>query len=387
MATNEPPVQPTENERTTTDRRRFLGTLAAGAGAATLFAGLGGSPAASAQQSSGQAPAPRGPMPPFSFPPEPKVSQPAPLADLKGKTIYISAASDGIGLGIARACSKAGMNVVIGYRNEKRLAAALPLFSKDAPVFPVKHDVVGRAGWVQMLAAVKEKYGKLHAVVNNAGIKTFAKASEATPEVWQNSFDVDLRAIAHSVAVVLPHMKEHNEGGQFVATSSMSGLLPAVTAGVYTTMKFAVVGIMEALRIELEGTNIGTSVFCPGGVLTDNYIGTGEQNPYLEELARERPPRPNMPGGRRFIFNPAAMMSPLEAGERVVNGIRNNDLFILSHPEFKDGMEERFNAILTSVPDEAFPPERLPLEARTRHTGIYPREIVHRLQKRDSYLG
>lgn len=393
MGEKQPSNAPGEIEETASERRKFLGSLAAGAGAATLL-GLGASGAVSAQQQGstqqggparpgGERPPGPGGFPPR--PPEPKFSQPPPLKEVAGKTIYITAASDGIGLGIARACSNAGMNVVIGYRNEKRLEAALPLFKKGAPVFPVKHDVVGREGWVQMLEAVKGRFGKLHAVVNNAGIKTLNMASTATPEEWQNSFNVDVMAISHSVAVVLPHMKEHNEGGQFVATSSMSGLLPAVTAGIYTTMKFAVVGMMEALRIELERTNIGTSVFCPGGVATDNYFGTGKQNPYLEELAREHP-RPNMPGRRRFNFDPNAMMHPLEAGERVLNGIRNNDLFILSHPEFKDGMEERFNAILTSVPDEAFPAARLTLEAFTRHTGIYPREIVHRLQRRDSYL-
>lgn len=386
MAKQTPSTESTGIDPSASDRRQFLGALAAGAGAATLLAGLGASTAASAQQAVGPPPRPPGGRPPM--PPEPKVSQPPPLKDVAGKTVYISAASDGIGLGIARACANAGMNVVIGYRNPKRLAAALPLFKKDASVFPVQHDVVGRKGWEEMLAAVKGKYGKLHAVVNNAGIKTLDKASEATPEVWQNSWDVDVGAIYHSVAVVLPHMREHDEGGQFVATSSMSGLLPAVTAGVYTTTKFAVVGIMESLRIELESTNIGTSVFCPGGVATDNYVGTGEENPYRAELARSRP-RPPMPAGRprpNFNFG-AALMGPLEAGERVLNGIRNNDLYILSHPEFKDGMEERFNAILTSVPDEAFPPERLVIEARTRHTGIFPREIVHRLEKRESYRG
>ncbi len=387
---------PSESDEASADRRKFLGTLAAGAGAATLLAGLGGSAAASAQQAptgerggaaqQGGSAQQGGPPPGFRpRPPEPKVSQPPPLKNVEGKTVYVTAASDGIGLGIARACSNAGMNVVIGYRNEKRLEAALPLFKKGAPVFPIKHDVVGRDGWVQMLNAVKGKYGKLHAVVNNAGIKTLNPAATATPEEWLNSFNVDVMAIAHSVAVVLPHMKEHNEGGQFVATSSMSGLLPAVTAGIYTTMKFAVVGMMEALRIELESTNIGTSVFCPGGVATDNYFGTGEKNPYLEELARQRPQ--NAPGRRRPNFNPNVMMHPLEAGERVLNGIRNNDLFILSHPEFKDGMEERFNAILASSPDEAFPSERLVLESFTRHTGIYPREIVHRLERRESYRG
>jgi NAD(P)-dependent dehydrogenase (short-subunit alcohol dehydrogenase family) len=252
-----------------TDRRKFLGALAAGASAATLLAGLGATTDASAQQAAGAPPPGPGARQPPA--PEPKLSQPPPLSDVSGKTIYITASSDGIGLGIARAASNAGMNVVIGYRNEKRLAEALPLFKKQAPVFAVKHDVIGRDGWVQMLAAVKAKYGKLHVVVNNAGIKTFAKASEATPEEWQNAIEVNLGAIYHSVAVVLPHMKEHNEGGHFVTTSSMSGLLPAVTAGVYTTTKFAAAAIMEALRIELEGTNIGTSAFCPGGVSTAIY--------------------------------------------------------------------------------------------------------------------
>ena len=71
------------------------------------------------------------------MPPEPKVSQPAPLHDLKGKVAYITASSDGIGLGIARAASAAGMKVCIGYRNEERLKAALPLFKKgNAGVLP-----------------------------------------------------------------------------------------------------------------------------------------------------------------------------------------------------------------------------------------------------------
>ncbi|MGH8226589.1 MAG: SDR family oxidoreductase [Steroidobacteraceae bacterium] len=364
------PAEPTGVEETASDRRKFLGKIAAGAGAATLLAGVG---AGTVAQAAGEPPRPHGPPGMPHFPPEPKVSQPPPLREVKGKTIYISAASGGIGLGIAQACANAGMNVVVGYRSEKRLAKAMPLFKAGTSVFPVKHDVVGRDGWVRMLDAVKGKYGKLHAVVNNAGIKTFAKASEATPEQWQKSYNVDLSAIFNSVSVVLPHMKEHGEGGQFVATSSMSGLLPAVTAGVYTTMKFAVVGIMEALRIELEGTNIGTSVFCPGGV--------GSENPPANFHPRVRP------GAHpHFDFN-GVVMSPIEAGERVLNGIRHNDLFILSHAEFKNGTMERFNAILESFPDEAFPAKRLGIEAHTRHTGIYPREIVHRLQKRKSYLG
>ena len=96
-------------------------------------------------------------------------------------------------------------------------------------------------------------------------------------------------------------------------TASMGGLLPGVSAGVYTATKIAAVGIMEALRVELESTNVGTSVFCPGGVNTDNYVGSGEDNPFRKAGAPALPP---------------VGMDPLEAGERVLNGVVNNDLFI-----------------------------------------------------------
>ncbi len=156
----------------------------------------------------------------------------------------------------------------------------MPLFKPgNAGVFGVKHDVVGREGWQALLDEVKSKFGKLHLVVNNAGIKTLKPASQATAEEWDYAMAVNVTAIVQSVAVILPHMLEHGEGGHFVTTSSMSGLLPAVTAGVYSATKIAAVGVMEALRVELEGTNIGTSAFCPGGTNTDNYAASGQPNP------------------------------------------------------------------------------------------------------------
>lgn len=366
------------------DRRRFLGNgMALGLGAGTLLADLGLSRPAEAQSAT---PAPAGgppaggpPLGRPPLPPEPKVSQPPPLKDLKGKVAYITASSDGIGLGIARAASNAGMIVVIGYRNEERLKAALPLFKAGNPgVFPVKHDVTERDGWKNLLDQVKAKYGKLHLVVNNAGIKTLRQASQAKYEEWDNAVAVNFTAIYNSVATCLPHMLEHGEGGHFVTTASMGGLLPGVNAGVYTSTKIAAVGIMEALRVELESTNIGTSVFCPGGVSTDNYVGTGEENPYHPPNRPNGPPRP--PG-------PSVMMDPLEAGERVLNGVVNNDLFILSHPEFKPGIQERFDAIMLSTPsvETPIPQDRVGYEKVVLRCGIYPREIDHRKKKRKSY--
>jgi NADP-dependent 3-hydroxy acid dehydrogenase YdfG len=366
----------------TLDRRQFLGAgMAIGAGFGALAAGIVNAQTAPAAGAGG--PPPGGPPaggPGGGFgnrPPEPTVSQPPPLKDVKGKVAYITASSDGIGLGIARAASNAGMKVVIGYRNEERLKAALPLFAKDnAGVFSVKHDVTDREGWKSMLQQVKDKYGKLHLVVNNAGIKTLRQAHQAKFEEWDNAVAVNFTAIYNSVLVCLPHMIEHGEGGHFVTTASMGGLLPGVNAGVYTATKIGAVGIMEALRVELETTNIGTSVFCPGGVQTDNYVGTGEENPFW---AARWPA-----GAQRF---PSSSMTPLEAGERVMNGVVNNDLFILSHPEFKPGMQERFEAIMASTPpvETPIPENRINIEKGVMRCGIYEREIAHRAVPRKSY--
>lgn len=360
-------------DRFALERRRFLQEGAGYGTAAGILAGLGITRIAAAQQQGGT-PASR-PAPP----PEPTESQPAPLRDLKGKVAYITAASDGIGLGIARAASNAGMKVCIGYRNEERLKAALPLFKKgNAGVLPIKHDVTDREGWEKALEQIKREFGKLHLLVNNAGAKTRAKLSETSLEEWDNALAVNFTSTFNGVRVCLPHMLEHGEGSHIVVTSSMSGLLPGSNLGVYTATKIAVVGLIEALRIELEGTTVGTSAFCPGGVNTDNYYGTGQENPFRAA---------NAPAGAPRRTGPPPGMDPLEAGERVLNGVIHNDLFIITHPEYMPGTQERFDAMLISNPEEDTPiPEaRLKAEARTLRAGIYAREIAHRRKKRKSF--
>jgi NAD(P)-dependent dehydrogenase (short-subunit alcohol dehydrogenase family) len=380
-------------DRFAAERRRFLseGTVY-GAG---ILASLGLSQYVRAQGApapAGSAPAPFVRPPP---PPEPAFSQRAPLHDLKGKVAYITASSDGIGLGIARAASAAGMKVCIGYRNEDRLKAALPLFKAgNAGVLPIKHDVTDRDGWAKVLETINKQFGNLHLVVNNAGLKTGARASTVSAKDWDDAVAVNYTATYDSVAVCLPHMLQHGEGSHFVVTSSMSGLLPGGPLGVYTATKIAAVGLMEALRVELEGTTVGTSAFCPGGVNTDNYQDTGETNPYRAQQAAARakaaaarpagtpppPPRPARNG-------PPPGMDPIEAGERVLNGVIHNDLFIITHPEYMPGTQQRFDAMLISEPREDTPvsPDRVRGETRVLTCGIYRRESAHRQEKRKSF--
>ena len=380
-----------KDSRFAAERRRFLAEGAVyGAG---ILASLGLSQYVRAQgapPAAGSGPGPAVRPPP---PPEPAFSQRAPLHDLKGKVAYITASSDGIGLGIARAASAAGMKVCIGYRNEERLKAALPLFKADnAGVLPIMHDVTDRDGWAKVLQTINSQFGNLHLVVNNAGLKTGARASTVSAKDWDDAVAVNYTATYDSVAVCLPHMLQHGEGSHFVVTSSMSGLLPGGPLGVYSATKIAAVGLMEALRVELEGTTVGTSAFCPGGVNTDNYQDTGETNPYRAQqaaarakAAAARPPGSPPPPPPRI--GPPPGMDPIEAGERGLNGVIHNDLFIITHPEYMPGTQQRFDAMLISEPREDTPvsPDRVRGETRVLTCGIYRREIAHRMEKRKSF--
>jgi NAD(P)-dependent dehydrogenase (short-subunit alcohol dehydrogenase family) len=347
------------------DRRDFLGG-AATAGAATMLGAVAGRAMAAEPAPAAPRPAaPAGARPPgdrvLGTPPPAGQRQQPQLTDLKGKTVYITGGNTGIGLGIARAAANAGMNVVMGYIQEDQVEPALKLFKPDqkSRVIAIRHDVTDRDGWVKTLADINAKFGNLHLLVNNAGIKTLRQASQVDARGWDAAVAVNFTGIYNGAATVIPHMLAHKEGSHIATTASMGGILPGVNAGVYTATKFAAFGIMEALRIELAGSNIGTSVYSPGGVSTDNMLSDQGQA--------------------------ALMMDPLEAGERVLNGVKNNDLFVFTHPEFKPGMKERFDAILASVPDEAFPPERARAETRVLTAAPYAPEIAHRQQKRSSY--
>ncbi len=355
-----------KDDRQFQERRQFLegSLLAAGIAAVAPLAAQAatpapaGAPPAGAPAGGGRAPrdAALGTRLPAGQRQQPK------LTDLKGKTVYITGGNTGIGLGIGRAAANAGMNVVMGYIQDDQVEPALSLYTpaQKSRVTAIRHDVTDRAGWTKTLAEINAKFGNLHLLVNNAGIKTLRQASQVDAGAWDSAVAVNFTGLHNGCAAVIPHMLKHGEGAHIVTTASMGGILPGSNAGVYTATKFAAFGLMEALRIELMGTNIGTSVYSPGGVSTDH-------DP--DDPAR------------------VAMMDPLEAGERVLNGVKNNDLFIFTHPEFRDGMKERFDAILASVPEEPFPVARAQAETVVLTAPPYKPEIEHRRRKRASYRG
>jgi NAD(P)-dependent dehydrogenase (short-subunit alcohol dehydrogenase family) len=284
------------------------------------------------------------------------------MRDLKGKVAFITGGSSGIGLGIAHALLDAGMRVAIGSRNPDRLHRALQdLGDREGCVHGITVDVTDRSEMARAAEEVQRVFGKVHLLCNNAGAGTIVPVCTATYNDWDWAIGVNLGGVINGLRTFLPRILAHGEGGHIVSTSSMSGLFIGGTAGVYSTTKYAVVGMMESLRGELAPRGVGVSVYCPGVVSTNFHESEDGRPAQFAEQNRAVSAETKAMIKTNFMEKG---MDARDAGERVLRGILRNDLYILTHPEFKAGLRERFDAILASMPpqDRIEPTERITVE-------------------------
>jgi NAD(P)-dependent dehydrogenase (short-subunit alcohol dehydrogenase family) len=274
------------------------------------------------------------------------------MQQVEGKTAFVTGGASGIGLGMTTAFVAAGMNVVIADLRRDHIDLAVESFAGE-PVHAIELDVTDRGGFTRAADEAERVFGHVHVLCLNAGMGILGPVTVARYDDWDWGLGVLLGGAVNGIQTFVPRMLEHGEGGHIVNTSSMAGVLPIPGAAIYITAKAALIGLSEALRSELAGEGIGVSAFCPGPVRTNIREG-GRMRPerygdsgYVE-LERELEERPNSP----------LWMDPIECGERVLAGIRNDDLYIFTHREFREGADERFRAMLASFPDEPRNEER-----------------------------
>jgi NAD(P)-dependent dehydrogenase (short-subunit alcohol dehydrogenase family) len=279
------------------------------------------------------------------------------MENLQGKTAFVTGAASGIGLGIAKACGRAGMKVVLADVRQKAIDEALPFFKeKGWPAHGIRLDVTDRDAYEKAAGEAEAVFGKIHVLVNNAGVEV------PFGPVWKSSFKdcdfivgVNILGTLNGILTVVPRILEHGEGGHVVSTASQSGLSVVPGAALYCMTKAGIAGLMETLATELMGTNVGASVFCPGPVLGNLSKTTPQVRPaHLQNdgPAAPPPPPPSPPEGAEMPDFSKYLMTAEEAGERVVRGIRRNDLYIVTHAEFKDVMRAKTEALLRAYPDQ-----------------------------------
>ena len=269
------------------------------------------------------------------------------MQDLPGKTAFVTGGASGIGLGIAKALLGAGMNVVIADIRDDHLAAATAELGNAEHLLALKLDVTDRAAYARAADAAEARFGKIHVLCNNAGVAVVGPTELATFADWDWVLGVNLGGTVNGIVTVLPRIKRHGEGGHIVNTASMSGLMPHPGATLYGTSKGAAVHMIECMRAELEPQGIICSAFCPGAVQSNIADAAKTRPAELSDTGYAEADKRRRQGGNFFHL----YMTKEDVGARVLRGILNDELYILTHSEFREGVEDRAQAMCAAVPD------------------------------------
>jgi NAD(P)-dependent dehydrogenase (short-subunit alcohol dehydrogenase family) len=270
------------------------------------------------------------------------------MREFKGKTAFVTGGACGIGFALAGAFADAGMRVMVADIQEKALDQALTELKgrgAGAEVRGVLCDVADIASLKRAADETFAAFGNVHLVCNNAGVGWGGRVESITAADWEWQIGVNLMGVIYGVQAFLPHIKAHGEGGHIVNTASMSGLLAIPGLAPHTVTKFAVVGLSETLAAELAGTSVGISVLCPAFVRT----------PYAENIQRLRAlhfgtpvdetPEPATAQLATLIHGG---IDPKDVARRVIRAIRDNELYIFTHPEMRAPLEDRFRQVIAA---------------------------------------
>lgn len=256
--------------------------------------------------------------------------------ELEGKVALITGGGGGIGAGIGEALVEAGARVVLTDLNEEQARAEAARIGSGT--IALAHDVTSLESWAEVRRAAQAQVGAVDILCNNAGIALpFMPLEEVSPDTFDQVMAVNLRGVYNGCISFIPEMKARGSG-HIVNTSSLNGQLPHGTFAAYCASKFAVAGLSEALRIELEPFGVGVSILYPG-------------------LTRSRMSESQMPGlppeARKALEG--RMMEPIWLGRAVARAIEENGLHIITHPDALPALTARIDALYAAYGDPAQP--------------------------------
>jgi NAD(P)-dependent dehydrogenase (short-subunit alcohol dehydrogenase family) len=272
------------------------------------------------------------------------------MTEVGGRTALITGGANGIGLGIARAFAAAGAKLALVDLDDVALQQAQAELSKVTEVDTHVLDVRDRETYKRVSELVESKLGPVSILVNNAGVAGGAPAHRLSYEMWDWGMGINLDGVINGIQTFMPNMVKRNSGGHIVNTASGAGLAAASNGVLYHTAKFAVVGLTEALRTELEPLGIGATVLCPGPVATDIIARTRASQP----RPGKRLSGPEHDKARAQSDHMKDYLEkgthPDRVGEMVLAAVRANQLYIHTDRVMYSRIEERAKALLDAMP-------------------------------------
>lgn len=269
------------------------------------------------------------------------------MDQLDGKVAVITGGASGIGLAMAEAFGAQGMKLVLADIEQTALDGAVTMLAaKGVEAVGIRTDVAKFEEVEALARAALEAFGRVHVVVNNAGVSITGPVFKMSLDDWRWVYDVNLWGVIHGIKAFVPILMEQGEPAHVVNTASLASFNGTGDHAPYCSSKAAVLSISQALYSEMAAwnTQIGVSVVCPGMVDTRIHQSwrnrpEGDQPWSDREWANEAHRR----GSEAFQ---GRGVSPATIAEATLRAIRENRFYVFTGEFWPDFMQRSLGPIL-----------------------------------------
>ena len=191
------------------------------------------------------------------------------MPELNGKAAVVTGSTKGIGLAVARALARAGADVVVSSRTASDVERVAEELGREATgqVLGIPCDVRDPDACRRLVEGAVDRLGRLDVLVNNAGLGIFDSILEMSVEDWRRQIDTNLGGVFYCSKAAAPHLSATGDGW-IVNVGSLAGKNTFAGGTGYNASKFGLVGMSEAMMLDLRYEGVRVSVVMPGSVNT-----------------------------------------------------------------------------------------------------------------------
>lgn len=277
------------------------------------------------------------------------------MQDFTGQLAFITGGASGAGFGQAQVFGRAGCRIVIAdIRAEAVEKARAALAAEGIEAHGIALDITDRAAYAAAADEVERVFGQAPTLLfNTAGVNNFGPIELTTYGDFDWLIGVNLGGVVNGMVTFVPRMIASGKPCHVVTVASLGGFTGSSLAGPYSAAKAAVINLMEGYRQGLEKYDIGVSVVCPANIKSNIAEATLTRSAAFGESGYVE--------GAEAIASLQSIyqhgMEPEVLAAHVMQGIRDNALYIIPYPETKDMLEQHFRAIIDSIPALETDPE------------------------------
>jgi len=253
------------------------------------------------------------------------------MREFSGRVGVVTGGARGIGLALAEAMARRGMQVVLSdVAQGQPERAAADLRGGDSDTLGVVCDVSDPSQVDELARLTIERFGRVDLLCNNAGVVAGGPTWEISLDTWHRVIGVNLWGAIHGIRSFVPLLMRNEDGGHVVNVGSMASVTPVRGIAPYNVSKHGLLALSETLHADLKaaGSSVGVTVVMPGRVATGIGRPSGEPPPDFDASSE--------PG----------LQSAQKVADEILTAVEEDVLYLFTHPERIGDVEARFNAIL-----------------------------------------